>query len=76
MPRVNVYLPEELAARAKQADLNLSALTQDAVRRALGARETNTWLATLEERSGFAVSHEAALAALDSARDEAVTRHG
>lgn len=76
MARVNVYLPEDLADRARRADLNVSALAQDAVRRALGAHETNTWLATLPEASASAVSHDVSLDALDVERDESVTRHG
>ena len=76
MARVNVYLPEELAERAKRADLNVSALAQDAVRRALGAPETNAWIATLSTAARSSVSHEEALGALDAVRDEAVTRHG
>ena len=76
MPRVNVYLPEDLADRAKRADLNVSALAQDAIRRALSANETNAWLAGLPGESASAASHESALEALDAERDEAVSRHG
>jgi post-segregation antitoxin (ccd killing protein) len=42
--RVNVYLPDQLAADAKKAGLNLSAVTQEAVRSALAARSTDAWL--------------------------------
>jgi len=75
--RLNVYLPDELAAQAKQAGLNLSAVAQEAVRRSLAERSTDAWLADLAtapltER----VAHDHALDALDSARDEASTRHG
>ena len=35
MARVNVYLPDELASGARDAGLNVSALTQEAVRQAL-----------------------------------------
>ncbi|MBW4042913.1 MAG: antitoxin [Acidobacteria bacterium] len=76
MARVNVYLPEDLAERARRADLNVSALAQDAVRRALGAHETTAWLATLAAEPASDVSHEAALESLDAERDEAGTRHG
>jgi post-segregation antitoxin (ccd killing protein) len=75
--RLNVYLPDELAAEVKKAGLNLSAVTQEAVRRSLAERSTDAWLADLvttppTER----VAHDHALDALDSARDEAPTRHG
>lgn len=74
--RLNVYLPDELAAQAKQAGLNLSALTQEAVREAVAARSTDAWLAALRPRSSGLVTHDRALAALDAARDEPPTHHG
>ena len=33
MARVNVYLPDDLAAKARAADLNVSRLTQAAIQR-------------------------------------------
>lgn len=75
--RLNVYLPDELAAEAKEAGLNLSAVTQEAVRRTLAKRSTDAWLATVATASSTQrVSHDRALDALDAARDEAPTRHG
>lgn len=74
--RLNVYLPDDLAAAAKSAGLNLSAVTQDAVRRTLAARSTDSWLVTLEAESSKDVTHERALEALDAARAEPPTRHG
>lgn len=76
MTRLNVYLPDELAAQAKEAGLNLSAVTQEAVRRTLAARSTDTWLSTLPPESAEVVTHDRALDALDTARDEPSTRHG
>ena len=75
--RLNVYLPDELAAEAKEAGLNLSAVTQDAVRRTLASRSTDAWLAALSTpTTSEQVPHDRALEALDAARDEAPTRHG
>jgi post-segregation antitoxin (ccd killing protein) len=76
--RLNVYLPDELAAEAKKAGLNLSAVTQEAVRRNLAARSTDVWLAALTTTptQSSKVPHERALDALDAARDEASARHG
>jgi post-segregation antitoxin (ccd killing protein) len=75
--RLNVYLPDDLAAEAKKAGLNLSAVTQEAVRRSLASRSTDAWLAALTTpASAERVPHDRALAALDAARDEASTRHG
>ncbi len=75
MPRVNVYLPDDLAAAARGAGLNLSALAQEAIRRELAGRTTDAWLATLEAAQ-TPVPHDTALAALDAAREEPATRHG
>ncbi|WP_448610964.1 type II toxin-antitoxin system CcdA family antitoxin [Geodermatophilus sp. URMC 60] len=72
---MNVYLPDDLAAAARAAELNLSSLTQDAIRRELAARTTDAWLATLDPAPSQ-VSHDEALAAVDAAREEPATRHG
>lgn len=74
--RLNVYLPDELAAQAKAAGLNLSAVTQDAVRRSLSGRSTDAWLATLGPPATGPVGHDEALDALDAVREESPTRHG
>lgn len=76
MSRLNVYLPDDLAAEARKAGLNLSAVTQEAVRQRLAAQSTDEWLSTLPRASSPPVSHDAAMDALDAARDEAPTRHG
>ena len=76
MARLNVYLPDELATQAREAGLNLSAVTQAAVRQLLAAQSTDNWLAALPRTTGSPVSHEDALQALDAAREEAATRHG
>lgn len=44
MARVNVYLPDDLAAVAKESGLNVSRLTQEAIRRAIEARGLDLWL--------------------------------
>jgi post-segregation antitoxin (ccd killing protein) len=75
MARVNIYLPDDLAAAVRAAGLNLSSLAQEAIRRQLAGRSTDAWLATLDSARGH-VSHDDALAALDAAREEPATRHG
>ena len=69
MARLNVYVPDELAKAARAAGLNVSALTQAALDRALAAKATNDWLASLS-REPTGVTHEQAMAALDEAREE------
>ncbi|MGI8869101.1 MAG: type II toxin-antitoxin system CcdA family antitoxin [Mycobacteriales bacterium] len=72
-----MYLPDELAAEAKKAGLNLSAVTQEAVRRSLASRSTDNWLAALATTTpSERVPHDRALEALDAARDEPPTHHG
>lgn len=70
MARVNVYLPDDLAERAKLAGVSVSAVTQDALRSALAAIDTDAWLDRLDRQPGAEVEHERVLAALDEAREE------
>ena len=70
MARVNVYLPDELADQAKDAGLNVSNLTQEAVRSALCAKRTGDWLDEVAALSPTGVGHEEVLAALEQAKDE------
>ena len=44
MARVNVYLPDNLATEAKAAGLNVSSLTQEALRSALTVDRVDEWL--------------------------------
>ena len=76
MARVNIYLPDDLAAEARSADINLSALVQDAVRALLTSRSTDAWLAAVPRSEDPGPSHDGVLAALDAVREEPPTRHG
>lgn len=72
MARLNVYVPDDLAASARAAGLNVSALTQEALKQALQGIATDAWLAVLrrEVASVVKVRHRDAMAALESARKE------
>ncbi len=70
MARLNVYVPDDLAEAAREAGLNVSALTQHALNEALARRATDTWLSGLETGRAGAVTHDQVLAALDAAREE------
>jgi post-segregation antitoxin (ccd killing protein) len=70
MARVNVYLPDDLAERAKAAGVSISALTQDALRSALAASDTDRWLDRLDGMPSHEVPHDTVLGALDDVRDE------
>jgi post-segregation antitoxin (ccd killing protein) len=69
MARLNVYVPDELAAAAREAGINVSALTQRALTEALSRNATDAWLAELRPGKSSA-THDDVLAALDTARDE------
>lgn len=70
MARLNVYVPDDLAVAAREAQLNVSALTQEALRAALRRGATDRWLSRLGRGSSGTVSHQVAMAALEEAREE------
>lgn len=70
MARVNVYLPDDLAERARSAGVNVSGVAQDAIRRALASLETDVWLDRLERLPHVDLTHETVMTALQDARDE------
>ncbi len=69
MARLNVYVPDELAERARARGLNVSALTQAAIRAELEDSATDAWLENLDPRSTEA-RHDDVLEAIDAAREE------
>ena len=44
MPKVSVYLPDDLYARARERGISLSAVTQAALQRELQAADVDRWL--------------------------------
>ncbi|HYN33413.1 MAG TPA: type II toxin-antitoxin system CcdA family antitoxin [Ilumatobacteraceae bacterium] len=70
MARVNVYLPDQLAAQAKDAQLNVSALTQDAIRSTLAAAATDAWLAGLAELDRPDIDPETVARSIAETKDE------
>lgn len=75
MARVNVYLPDELAEEARTAGLNVSNLTQEALRRALAARRIDDWLDEIAALHPTGTTHDAVAVALAQAKDE-LDAHG
>ena len=76
MARVNVYLPDELADAARAADLNISSLTQDAIRRELQQAGIAEWVETVLGLGSSRVNHAAIQEAVDAARDELGSARG
>jgi post-segregation antitoxin (ccd killing protein) len=70
MSHVNVYLPDDLAEEAKKAELNISSLTQEAIRSALAAQTLTRWQQQISELDSPGVSHAKVIAAVNSAKDE------
>jgi post-segregation antitoxin (ccd killing protein) len=70
MARANVYLPDDLAREARQAGVNISAITQAALRRELAARKTSEWLRRHKRLGRLDISHDQVLGALRAAREE------
>lgn len=64
MARVNVYLPDELAHEWRTAGMNLSGVTQVAVRRELARWSTDRWLLRLAVQRVRDVSHGETLESL------------
>lgn len=70
MARVSVYLPDDLAKEARDAGLNVSALTQSALRATLASRLADRWLDEVDDLGATGISHEQAVSAVRSARAE------
>jgi post-segregation antitoxin (ccd killing protein) len=70
MARVNVYLPDDLAARARDAGLNVSALTRAALEAELAGGAASEWLTRAARLPASGVEHNRVIAALEEARQE------
>lgn len=70
MSRVNVYLPDDLAMAAKKSGLNISKLTQEAIRSALTAESLRVWQDRVNQLAPTGIDHETVLSAVSGAKDE------
>jgi post-segregation antitoxin (ccd killing protein) len=70
MPRVNVYLPAALADAVSRAELNVSAVLQEALRAELAKLETNAWLEGMQELTPIEVPDDVLAEALAGAKDD------
>lgn len=70
MPKVSVYLPDELYARAREHGLALSSLTQAAVEQALATKALDAWLREVLARPSRRVQATVATEELMDAVDE------
>ena len=71
MARVNIYLPDDLARRARGAGLNVSGLAQAAIESELRRHDLRAWLDEVRADPPLrGITHEQVMSALDEAREE------
>lgn len=70
MVLVSLHLPDYLVEQARAADLDVSRLAQDAIRRALDARAVNEWLDDLASLPSLGIDPAVVKEAVRSAKDE------
>lgn len=70
MPKVSVYLPEDLYRRARDRGLSISALTQQAVADALRVEDNRVWIEAARSRKQRAREDFDMTALVDEVRDE------
>jgi post-segregation antitoxin (ccd killing protein) len=71
MARVNIYLPDDLAKRAREAGLNVSGVAQAAIEEELKGRALMEWLERVHVRPPLkGVTHAEVIQAIDEAREE------
>ena len=70
MPKVSVYLPDDLYQRAREQGLKLSALTQRAIERELDRDPNREWIRQVRTRPPLTEKVIDTAALLDDVRDE------
>lgn len=70
MPKVSVYLPDDLYRRVREQGLPLSAITQAAVEQALRTSERLAWAERMRTRPRRVRDRIDVRSAVDAARDE------
>lgn len=70
MARLNVYVPDDMAKEAKAAKINVSAITQHGLARALATRNFTQWVDSLDQLDPVHLAKSDVEAALDDARSE------
>jgi post-segregation antitoxin (ccd killing protein) len=70
MPKVSVYLPDELYRAARDEDLPISALAQRAIEQALRESRTDKWVDAVRGRPPRVTNKIDTSSAVAAARDE------
>ena len=63
-------MPDELLREAREAKLNISSVTQEALTTKLRKSQTREWLDSLKKLPRRNISHEAVMKALDEGRED------
>jgi post-segregation antitoxin (ccd killing protein) len=71
MAQMNVYLPEDLAIEVRAAGLNVSRLTQAALRQELAQHRTRSWLQRVAWQRATEASNGASFSALRALESDA-----
>lgn len=70
MPKVSVYLPDDLYRRVQDSGLSLSAVTQQALHRALAQRRNHDWIARRRDEEPLVAGDVDVGEVLEAVRDE------
>jgi post-segregation antitoxin (ccd killing protein) len=70
MPKISVYLPDDLYQMAREEQLPLSTLAQRAIEQALRAGRVERWVERVRARPARVTTQIGTLGALDQAREE------
>lgn len=70
MVLVSLHLPDDLVEQARAADLDISGLAQDAIRRALDVHAVNEWLDDLASLPSLDIDPVIVKEAVRAAKDE------
>jgi len=70
MAHIDIYLPDDLVTEAKAHGLNLSGLTQDALRSAIAASRVDECLDDVAAMRSLGIADVDVAAAMEEARDE------
>lgn len=70
MPKVSIYLPDELYARAKAHNLPLSSLAQQAIEAALARDANAAWIERMRSRPRGVDTAIDTAAVMDQVKDE------
>lgn len=70
MPKVSIYLPDDLYQEARAHELSLSALTQQAIENALTTTRTTEWVNRVRSRPPRHIRAVDSAALVAAARDD------